>query len=94
MLDHYLSMFPVLDRDALRRSYAVLGAVRHTRIVAVFARLYLRDNRPEYLQHLPRVWRLLEAKLAEPALIPVRDWFDRTLPPQARAPLFHSKAID
>ena len=70
MLDHYLSMFPDLDRDAFRRSYAVLGAVRHTRIVAVFARLYLRDGRPEYLQHLPRVWRLLEAKLAEPGLSP------------------------
>jgi aminoglycoside/choline kinase family phosphotransferase len=94
MLDHYLSSFPTLDRDAFHRSYAVLGAVRHTRIVAVFARLHLSHGRSEYLQHLPRVWRLLEAKLAEPALAPVRDWFDRTLPPQARAPLFHLKASD
>jgi N-acetylmuramate 1-kinase len=94
LINHYLSSFPNLDRDAFRRSYAVLGAVRHTRIVAVFARLYLRDGRSEYLQHLPRVWRLLEAKLAEPALAPVRDWFDRILPAQARAPLFHSKASD
>jgi aminoglycoside/choline kinase family phosphotransferase len=94
MLDHYLSGFPDLDRDAFHRSYAVLGAVRHTRIVAVFARLHLSHGRSEYLQHLPRVWRLLEAKLAEPALAQVRDWFDRTLPPQVRAPLFHLKAID
>jgi aminoglycoside/choline kinase family phosphotransferase len=94
MLDHYLSAFPDLDRDAFLRSYAVLGAIRHTRIVAVFARLFLRDGRPDYLQHLPRVWRLLEAKLTEPALTPVRDWFDRMLPPEARAPLFLSKASD
>ena len=78
--------FPDLDRDAFRRSYAVLGAVRHTRIVAVFARLHLSHGRSEYLQHLPRVWRLLEAKLAEPALAPVRDWFDRTLPPASPRP--------
>jgi aminoglycoside/choline kinase family phosphotransferase len=94
MLDHYLSSFPTLDRDAFHRSYAVLGAVRHTRIVAVFARLHLSHGRSEYLQHLPRVWRLLEAKLAEPALAQLRDWFDRTLPPQGRAPLFHLKASD
>lgn len=94
MLDHYLSSFPTLDRDAFLQSYAVLGAVRHTRIVAVFARLHLSHSRSEYLQHLPRVWGLLEAKLAEPGLAPVRDWFDRTLPPQARAPLFHLKASD
>jgi N-acetylmuramate 1-kinase len=94
MIDHYLNTFPDLDRDAFRRSYAVLGAVRHTRIVAVFARLHLCYGKAEYLQHFPRVWRLLEAKLAEPALAPVRDWFDRMLPPEARAPLFHSKASD
>jgi aminoglycoside/choline kinase family phosphotransferase len=94
MFEHYLKSFPDLDRDAFHRSYAVLGAVRHTRIVAVFARLHLSHGRSEYLQHLPRVWRLLEAKLAEPALAQVRDWFDRTLPPQTRAPLFHLKAID
>jgi aminoglycoside/choline kinase family phosphotransferase len=94
MLEHYLKSFPDLDRDAFHRSYAVLGAVRHTRIVAVFARLHLSHGRSEYLQHLPRVWRLLEAKLAEPALAQLRDWFDRTLPPQARAPLFHLKASD
>lgn len=94
MLEHYLKSFPDLDREAFHRSYAVLGAVRHTRIVAVFVRLHLSHGKSEYLQHLPRVWRLLEAKLAEPVLAPVRDWFDRTLPPQVRAPLFHLKAID
>jgi aminoglycoside/choline kinase family phosphotransferase len=94
MVAQYLCHFPELDWTAFLQSYAVLGAVRHTRIIAVFARLFLRDGRREYLQHLPRVWRLLEAKLAEPTLAPVRDWFDRTLPPEARAPLFHSKASD
>lgn len=89
MLDHYLDAFPGLDRAAFLRSYAALGAVRHTRIVAVFARLHLRDGRSGYLRHLPRVWRLLEAKLEHPALAPVRDWFDRTLPPPVRAPLFN-----
>jgi aminoglycoside/choline kinase family phosphotransferase len=92
LLDHYLAAFPDLDPAAFRRSYAVLGAVRHTRITAVFARLWLRDRRPDYLHFLPRVWRLLEGQLGQPPLAPVRAWFDRHLPADARASLFAAVA--
>ena len=37
-----------------------------------------------YLEHLPRVWRYLEAALAHPGLGPLRRWFDRSLPPALR----------
>ncbi|HEY0833526.1 MAG TPA: phosphotransferase [Azospirillum sp.] len=85
MVARYLAAFPDLDAAAFHRSYAVLGAVRHTRIVAVFARLALAEGRRGYLVHLPRVWRLLEAQLAKPELAAVRAWFDRHLPPGTRA---------
>jgi len=62
----------------------VLAAQRHARIAGTFARLRLRDGKPHYLEHLPRVWRQLEAALAHSALAPLRDWFDRNLPPAAR----------
>ena len=85
MVERYVSAVPDLDRAAFRRSYAVLGAVRHARIVAVFTRLALRDRKRGYLVHLPRVWRLLEGQLAKPDLAPVAAWFDRHLPPNLRA---------
>ncbi|WP_328702869.1 aminoglycoside phosphotransferase family protein [Arenibaculum pallidiluteum] len=91
-IDHYLAAFPGLDRGRFLGSYGVMGAVRHTRILAVFARLWLRDGRAGYLQHMPRVWRLLEGQLARAELAPVRAWFDATLPPETRAPLFVSKS--
>jgi aminoglycoside/choline kinase family phosphotransferase len=34
--------------------------------------------------HVPRVWRHLEGGLRHPALAPVRDWFDRHVPPAVR----------
>lgn len=85
LLNRYLAAFPDLDADAFRRSYAVLGAVRHARIVAIFLRLALQQRRRGYLVHLPRVWRLLEGQLAKPELAPVADWFARHLPPGTRA---------
>ncbi|HYG89712.1 MAG TPA: phosphotransferase [Azospirillum sp.] len=85
MVERYVSAFPGLDRAAFRRSYAVLGAVRHARIVGIFTRLALRDRKRAYLVHLPRVWRLLEGQLAKSELAPVAAWFDRHLPPNLRA---------
>jgi len=44
-----------------------------------------RDGKPDYLAHIPRVWRLLEDDLRrEPALRPVAEWLDRHLPAGTR----------
>ncbi|WP_042702212.1 aminoglycoside phosphotransferase family protein [Azospirillum sp. B506] len=93
MVARYLAAFPDCDAAAFHRAMAVLGAVRHTRIVAIFVRLALSQGRRSYLVHLPRVWRLLEAQLAKPALAPVAAWFDHHLPPEARAALVVPETI-
>lgn len=84
LIEHYLAAFPHLDPDAFRTSYCVIGAQRSTRILGTFARLKLRDSKPGYLRHIPRVWRWLGQDLAHPALAPVRIWFDRHVPAEAR----------
>ncbi len=65
-------------------AWAVLAAQRHAKVIGIFARLAVRDGKPLYLEHLPRVWRLLEAALTHPALSPVKDWLDRHAPPEVR----------
>ncbi len=83
----YLVAFPDLDRAAFEASYAVLGAQRNAKIIGIFTRLWRRDGKPQYLAHIPRVWRLLEGDLAHPALAGVKAWFDEAVPPaQRRAP--------
>ena len=83
-LNHYLEAFPDLDPNALYMSYAILGAQRCAKILGIFTRLDKRDSKPDYLCHLPRVWRWLEADLAHPVLCELRAWFDRNLPPANR----------
>ena len=85
MVARYLNAAPNLDEAAFRAAYAILGAQRAVRIIGVFHRLARRDDKPGYLAHLPRVWRHLDANLAHPALAPVRAWFERRVPPQARS---------
>lgn len=85
MRQRYLAAFPDLDRAAFADAFAALAAIRHTRVLAVFARLALARGKRHYLTHVPRVWRLLEANLRNPTLAPVARWMDRHVPGQARA---------
>jgi hypothetical protein len=84
MRRHYLQAFPGLDCDAFDASYAVMGAQRNCKIVGIFTRLCVRDGKPVYLAHIPRVWRLIEQDLRHPALAPMARWLARHVPPAAR----------
>lgn len=84
MKARYLAGRPELDPEAFNTAYAVMGAQRNTRIAGNFARLWKRDGKAWYLDHLPRVWRLLEGDLAHPAMAPVKQWFDHAIPADKR----------
>ncbi|MEM6584356.1 MAG: phosphotransferase [Pseudomonadota bacterium] len=84
MVEYYCQRTGEAD-PAFRADYAVLGAQRNAKIVGIFTRLFKRDGKPRYLAMIPRVWRLLEADLKNPALAPVAAWFDAHIPDDLRA---------
>ena len=80
MLAHYLAHFPNLDPKAFESSLAILSALRHARVLAVFEKLS-REGKPDYKKlHSPRVRRLLQDALRHPMLSGVKQWFDRYAP--------------
>lgn len=84
MTERYLAAFPDLDREAFAAASAILAAQRNAKIIGIFTRLWKRDQKPVYLKHIPRVWRLLEGDLEHPALAPLRAWFAEHVPPSLR----------
>ncbi len=84
LVARYLAAFPALDRAAFEAAYALMGAQRNLRIAGVFTRLCVRDRKPGYLRHMPRVWRLVERDVGHPALAPLARWLDRHLPREMR----------
>src|SRR6266446_7621873 len=84
MTERYLAAFPELDRSEFLRSAAILAAQRNCKILGIFTRLWQRDGKPQYLAHIPRVWRLLEEDLRHPALARIGCWLHRHLPPDSR----------
>ncbi|MFM7083392.1 MAG: tRNA (adenosine(37)-N6)-threonylcarbamoyltransferase complex ATPase subunit type 1 TsaE [Hyphomicrobium sp.] len=66
---------PSFDKSAFLFNYAALGAQRNTKILGIFARLSKRDNKPQYLKHIPRIWTYLEKNLQHPELSELKKWY-------------------
>lgn len=64
--------------------FCALGAQRNMKILGIFARLANRDGKPQYLTHLPRIWRYLTRNLDHPDLKDLKRWMDRHFPSDVR----------
>jgi aminoglycoside/choline kinase family phosphotransferase len=83
-LDNRRASGHAIDDEQYRAEAAVMAAQRNAKIAGIFARLYRRDDKPRYLSYLPRVWSYLERDLRHPALAPLKLWYDRKIPVEAR----------
>lgn len=71
---------PGFDTAGFAAVYAIMAAQRATKILGIFARLDRRDGKPQYLRHMPRVWRSLQRSLAHPALTGLSAWYKDNVP--------------
>jgi len=84
MIARFAAAFPDLEAKVFHAAYAILSVHRNLRIAGIFSRLARRDDKPDYLEYLPRVWRHIETDLTHPVLASVSDWLDRYVPPERR----------
>ena len=78
-----LNTDPDFATTAFVQLYVTLGAQRATKILGIFARLDRRDGKPQYLRHMPRIWRYLRRALIHPAMNDLKAWYDAHVsPPQ------------
>ncbi len=52
-----------LPENVFAHHYSVLATIRHLKVLGIFVRLEIRDNKPHYRQHLPHVKKLLKKHL-------------------------------
>jgi len=84
-LERYLAAEPGVPRDAFLADYGAVAALHACRLIGLFSRLTVRDNKPRYARYIPRMWGYLARNLKAPGMETLADWFDRHVPPGARA---------
>ena len=59
LINYFLKGNLKIKRKKFMISYNLLAIQRHMKVLGIFNRLSLRDNKDQYLQHLPRVKKML-----------------------------------
>ncbi len=63
LINYFLEENFKIKRKDFMLSYNLLAIQRHMKVLGIFCRLSLRDNKNQYLQHLPRVKKMLHKNL-------------------------------
>jgi hypothetical protein len=71
---------PAFDAGEFIKLYVTLAAQRASKVLGIFARLDMRDGKPQYLRHMPRVWAYLQRSLAHPSLARLHEWYGENVP--------------
>lgn len=66
--------------DKFDAAFAIATVQRNAKIAGIFNRLAVRDSKPGYLRHLPRVLAYMRSYLSHPSLAPIADWLDINAP--------------
>lgn len=91
MLNLYFSKLPAFNTDAFKLSYPLMAVQRHSKVIGIFVRLFIRDHKDRYLKHIPFVWSLLEKHLDHPLLTEYKEWLDQYIPKNIRFEIPFSK---
>ena len=84
MKAYFFNEFPAYQTAEFEDSYSLMAVQRHTKVIGIFVRLFVRDNKNRYLKFIPFVWQLLEKHLDKPLLKRYKAWLDTYVPSDVR----------
>ena len=64
------------ERDVFDAWYRVLATQFHCRVIGLFVRLLVRDNKDIHLHHVPRLQNYIVEALEDPIMAPLARWFE------------------
>ena len=79
LIKYYLDNCESIDKDLFLFSYTVIAIQRHLKVLGIFKRLEIRDNKKNYIKHIPRVLRLLEFNLRKKKFSPLFKILEKPL---------------
>jgi len=84
LIKYYFDQCPKWDTPLVRDTLSLVALQRHTRVIGVFVRLFLRDRKEKYLTMIPFIWKQIENHLDEPRFHAYKTWLNRYIPSELR----------
>lgn len=84
LIEHYFLARPQIDLPEVRQTLPIVAMQRHTRVIGIFVRLFLRDRKERYLKMIPLIWTMVERHLNNPVFAGYKAWLDKYIPTAIR----------
>ncbi len=65
IFNFYLRKQKKLDKKKFRNDFQILSILRNLKIIGIFTRLAIRDNKKNYLKLIPYAWKLIDLRINE-----------------------------
>jgi hypothetical protein len=52
-----------INRDKFKNDFEILSVLRNFKIIGIFTRLAVRDNKKNYLRLIPYTWKLINLRI-------------------------------
>ncbi len=63
ILDLYLKKLKKTEIDKFKNDFQILSVLRNLKIIGIFMRLALRDNKKKYLKMIPYAWQMINHRM-------------------------------
>ena len=61
----YINIQTEVDKSKLKNDFEILSILRNLKIIGIFTRLAIRDNKKKYLKLVPNAWDLISTRIDE-----------------------------
>ena len=61
----YINRQTEVDKSKLKNDFEILSIIRNLKIIGIFTRLAIRDNKKNYLKLIPNAWDLISTRIDE-----------------------------
>ena len=62
ILGFYFKSNKILDKRGFKSDFEIISVLRNLKIIGIFTRLALRDNKKKYLKLIPYAWKLIKIR--------------------------------
>ena len=62
IFNFYLNTQKTLNKKIFKNDFDIISVLRNLKIIGIFTRLALRDNKKKYLKLIPHAWRLIQLR--------------------------------
>ena len=62
IFDFYLKKQKILNKKSFKNDFDIISVLRNLKIIGIFTRLAVRDNKKKYLKLIPYAWSLIKLR--------------------------------